>query len=421
MAKKMRFNKKSCDQDVFNSKVPVGVVFTMKVQGLGIARSLAREGIPVLAVDHQKNSFGLYSKYVTPIISPNADKEEHKFIEFLLHVGKKLRNKGVLFPTHDNELLVLSKHRSVLKDYFLYPMADYEVIDSCVDKFKMYPRAEEIGIPIPRTFFPKSLKDVQEIGENIRYPYILKPHRHEKFVEVFGRTAVIVENKDELLENYKKAVDENLRVMIQEIIRGRAPRLYTLGSYADKNSNLLGIFTARKIRQFPSDFGTLRVAEPVEEPEIIRLGRKLIKHMRYHGVSQVEFKKDPQDNQFKLMEINARNWMWVSMTTAYGVNLPAISYWDTVGKKIDAPVYPSKKNIKWVYMGNDFLNCCLGGYKRRGHPEESLSVFQWFRSIKGKKELAIFSWADPLPYVTASVLKLKEYGALFIKSLLKKH
>ena len=42
----------------------------------------------------------------------------------------------------------------------------------------------------------------------------------------------------------------------------------------------------------------------------------------FHGVSQVEFKRDPRDGRFKLMEINPRLWQWHGLAAACGVDLP---------------------------------------------------------------------------------------------------
>jgi predicted ATP-grasp superfamily ATP-dependent carboligase len=45
----------------------------------------------------------------------------------------------------------------------------------------------------------------------------------------------------------------------------------------------------------------------------------------------VEFKRDPRDGGFKLMEINPRLWQWHGLATACGVDLPRIAYADLVG------------------------------------------------------------------------------------------
>jgi hypothetical protein len=45
-------------------------------------------------------------------------------------------------------------------------------------------------------------------------------------------------------------------------------------------------------------------------------------------VSQVEFKRDPRDCAYKLMEVNPRLWQWHSLAAACGVNLAQIAHRD---------------------------------------------------------------------------------------------
>jgi predicted ATP-grasp superfamily ATP-dependent carboligase len=58
---------------------------------------------------------------------------------------------------------------------------------------------------------------------------------------------------------------------------------------------------------------------------------------RFHGVSQVEFKYDERDDQYKLLEINGRPWSWIKLPAFSGVNLPLIQYYDLTGDpRLDA-------------------------------------------------------------------------------------
>ena len=59
---------------------------------------------------------------------------------------------------------------------------------------------------------------------------------------------------------------------------------------------------------------------------------RLLGAFDYFGLSQVEFKRDPRDGKFKLMEINPRLWQWHGLAAACGVDLPRIAYADLVGE-----------------------------------------------------------------------------------------
>src|SRR5674536_24669 len=108
--------------------------------------------------------------------------------------------------------------------------------------------------------------------------------------------------------------------MLQDIVPGGDEELYTLGSYLDAQSRPLAQFTGHKLRQHPPRFGHVSMAVSLWVPELAEAGLRLLHELGYHGVSQVEFKRDPRDGRYRLMEVNARHWMWHSLATACGVN-----------------------------------------------------------------------------------------------------
>ena len=73
-------------------------------------------------------------------------------------------------------------------------------------------------------------------------------------------------------------------------------------------------------------------------PEVVvRQARALLEEARFHGISQVEFKYDARDDQYKLLEINGRAWSWIKLPAFSGVNLPLIQYYDlTNDPRLDA-------------------------------------------------------------------------------------
>jgi predicted ATP-grasp superfamily ATP-dependent carboligase len=74
------------------------------------------------------------------------------------------------------------------------------------------------------------------------------------------------------------------------------------------------------------------VGEAVWVPEVVEASLQLLRSFGYHGLSQVEFKRDARDGRYKLMEINPRLWQWHGLASACGVDLPRIAYADLIGK-----------------------------------------------------------------------------------------
>jgi predicted ATP-grasp superfamily ATP-dependent carboligase len=77
--------------------------------------------------------------------------------------------------------------------------------------------------------------------------------------------------------------------------------------------------------------GSARVGEAVWVEEVSEQGLALLRALDFHGISQVETKRDPRDGRYKLMEVNPRLWQWHSLAAACGVDLPWIAYRDLIG------------------------------------------------------------------------------------------
>ena len=113
------------------------------------------------------------------------------------------------------------------------------------------------------------------------------------------------------------------RPQVSEVIPGGDDsRLWTLGSYRDAAGRPLASFTGRKLRQWPPRFGTARAAESRWDPGLAARCHALLDALGFHGISQVEVKRDHRDGRDYLIEVNPRSWLWVGLATSCGVNLP---------------------------------------------------------------------------------------------------
>jgi len=135
--------------------------------------------------------------------------------------------------------------------------------------------------------------------------------------------------------------------MVQEVIPGGDDELYTLGSYLAEDGEALGLFCGRKLRQTPPGVGTCRVGEAVWVEEVVEQGLKLLRALEFHGLSQVEFKRDVRDDAYKLMEVNPRLFQWHGLAAACGVDLPLIAYRDLTGERVE-PVSANGTRKRWA-------------------------------------------------------------------------
>jgi len=372
--------------------VPISFIIGSYITtGLGIARSLGRQGVPVIWIDYKPSQSGFYSKYCEGLVCPNPKEKEEKYIDFLLEIGEKLNQKGVLFPISDTNTLTLLKYKKKLEKYYTIPMSDIETAKIFINKQIFYWTLEKHDIPIPKTYFPLNISDVRDISEEINYPCLIKPAYSDSFRYDFKTKLFVADSNDKLIDEYMRAGLKHHDVVIQEVVPGDAGHMYGFNAYYDKNFEPYGAFMYHRIREWPHDFGNGCLIENVDDPELAETVYSLFNKIKFHGIFDAELKKDPRDNSFKFIEINARSWMQNSFPERCGINIYYMTYLDAIGKDIKQ-TKPSVENTKWLFVSIDTFSSFKSIIKR------DLSVNEWLDSFKGKKNYAIFSWDDPAPF-----------------------
>jgi D-aspartate ligase len=299
------------------------------VNGLAAIRSLGRAGIPVLALDHRAGALGFRSRYATPVNVPDPAVDEDGFVDSVAGTGAP----AVAFPTHDPPLNALARNRERLPG-FLFPFPSWELLEKIQDKRHQLEAALAARVDVPETRYPGTADEARSAAEGIGFPVLVKPRHPDGFKRRFGKQAFRIESAAEIESAYADA--EPFGPMVQELVPGGDEELYSLGSYLAEGGEALGLFCGRKLVQSPPGIGTCRVGEAVWVDEVVDAGLRLLRGLGFHGISQVELKRDPRDGRFKLMEINARLWQWHGLASACGVDLPVIAFRDLTGAKVEA-------------------------------------------------------------------------------------
>lgn len=381
---------KYIDEYIREQEKPIAFVLNIGMTGLGVIRSLGRRGIPVVGLGPISKQTGHYSKYCVSIVCPDPVKDEEGYINLLINLGKNLKTKGVLIPTADADVLAISKHRSKLENYYHISMPICGVIGKMVNKKEFHKSILKLNIPQPKTYLPESISELKHASSELTYPCIIKPAF--SFKNNLGAKVLKINSKEQLIESYNKAASCSQELVIQEVIPGDDSNIYGLGSFCNCNSELKGMFVYRKKRGYPKGFGTCSFVESVYEPEVIDLGRKILREFGYYGISEIEFKRDPRDNQLKIIEINARTWAENSLADRCGVDLSYMMYMDALSKDVDESIC-KKEGVKWVFMFDD-LRSSIQSIRNK-----ELTLDEYLKSLYGEIVFAIFAWDDPYPFL----------------------
>jgi D-aspartate ligase len=367
---------------------PVVVLQATFANGLGIIRDLAAHGVPVLALDTDPGAVGQRSRHAAGMVCPDPKKDEEAFLLFLEDLGRRLPQRAVVFPTHDEFIWPLSRHAERLAPWYIVPFSRWDTMVRLYDKREQMRAARRCGVDTPHTVFVDTAADLERAVDEIGLPAILKPIESLAFKQRFHKHVLEIADRDELERAYA-GVDDCGTLMYQEIVPGGDDELFTVGSYLDERSRPLAVFTGHKLRQHPARFGVCRMAVSRWDEELADAGLRLLRELGYWGVSQVEFKRDPRDGRFRLMEVNARHWMWHSLATVCGVDLSFAAYRDAIGepylaaRQVDGP--------RWVLTITDTQDSIAE--LRRGERK----LLPWLGTYRGVRQDGVLSLKDPVP------------------------
>jgi predicted ATP-grasp superfamily ATP-dependent carboligase len=387
------------------------IVIGCHVCGLGVIRSLGLKGFQITAMSYDRTDFGHASKYVYERVEiPHPRVEEKDFIDFLIKNSYKW-NGALIFDTNDEIAVSISKNKTELANYYKVITAEWGILRKFIEKPETYSLAEKCNVPYPKTFLPKTLDELYKIKNAIAYPCILKPVIGHEFMSKFNTKNFIVSNYNELLLKFELCLKSGYEVMIQEIIPGPDSNIYECMIYVNSEGYINTTFFFRKMRQNPPQFGVSRVAiSQGRNPQIEDFTERILKEADFRGIATAEFKKDPRDNQFKLLEINVRAFRPNWLATYCGINFPWIIYMDLVEKE-QVKVTDYKKDVYWIELYQDILNSVFR------HNRENLGFRDYIKPYLSKnKTFAVLSADDFMPFLKQiSILPIKYYS--FFKSI----
>jgi D-aspartate ligase len=369
---------------------PGAVVMDADYRGLAVVRSLGRRGIPVCVLEPGDHRLAALSRYTCRTVGWSARHSEEEKLKFLIHLAddRGIRN-WMLFPTGDEDAAFVSRHHQTLRQYFELTTAPWEVLQRAYNKKLAYQLADEVGVGRPWTIYPSNRAEVEACS--CQFPVILKPAYNSGFNRFTASKAWRVDTREQLLARYDEAktLVDSSNLMIQELIPGGGESQFSYTALTREGRPLASL-TARRARQFPMDFGRASTfVETIEDSASAAAGIRLLGALKYTGIAEVEFKRDPRDGKLKLLDINPRVWGWHSLCGSAGVDYPYLLWLLTIGE----PIPPTKARVgtRWVRMSTDLPTAIREVLAGR------LPLRAYLRTLRAPLASAIYAADDPLP------------------------
>ena len=333
-------------------KLPVIVMRSNDLSFLGIIRSLGREKIPFRSIVFTwKNAhtwFSEKSKYFKKDYRiPNPHENNKTALVAMVKIGqlllKEFNQPLLIIPSSDTNLMFLINNENTLNKFF--------VLNGCkkfktyradiADKFycsslvtKKYPEL------CPKTFKCESNIEIDLLIKKTLYPVIVKPsvkdYAQSFYAKHNGMKALTVTNESELKKILNDGLVAGSKLIVQEKIAfDRPENEIPFYAYVDKNSKIIMAATGIKRLIQPHPYGTANVLELSWHQELLELAQKIVEAISWRGLIMIEFIKEKNTNQWKMIEINTRPWLFCDFYSRYNFNFIKLLYLDWTNNLAD--------------------------------------------------------------------------------------
>ena len=229
--------------------------------------------------------------------------------EFVERVIEKERPNGILLSFGGQTALncgVELYKRGVLDHYGVQVLGTpVQAIIDTEDRDLFVRRLDEIGVKTIKSEACSTVKEVQRAARELGFPVILRAA-----YALGGLGSGFCDNEDELLKQAEEAFSFSPQVLVEkslrgwkeieyEVVRDRYDNCITVCNM--ENFDPLGIHTGESIVVAPS-----QTLSNSEYHKLRALAIKIIRHIGIVGECNVQYALDPQSEDYRVIEVNAR-------------------------------------------------------------------------------------------------------------------
>lgn len=319
--------------------LPHAVVVGGNLNALGVVRSLAAGGVPVILAPTRRDEIAAWSRYAR--VEPVGDFTSPAMIDRLRAVRLRLDRKPFLILTDEDALATVSKYRAALSGDFIFDLPETHATAMLENKIALHEFATSIAFPTPETLAIRTADDLDSL-ESIGTPMVIKPADKSRVRGLPTEHALLAHDIPTARERCVRLLARGAQAVAQEWIGGRDSDIYFCLFYADATGEPQVMFTGRKLAIHPERTGSTAACVPAPEmrAHIEPLAREFARRAGMAGIGGVEFKRDRIRDRFVLIEPTVGRTDWQSeVATLAGVNLPLEGYRLATG----APIAPRRR------------------------------------------------------------------------------
>jgi predicted ATP-grasp superfamily ATP-dependent carboligase len=373
--------------------------------GVTILRELGVHGVPVHGVGRSANAVGRASRYCTGFSLRPAGRPDDWLPGLITQTGAK-----ALFAVSEDDLVALAQLPPVINGCaILTPRAQPLAI--VLDKNATLARATATGIDVPISWQPLAGEDMKVRARTLAYPVVAKwadpPAMTDRLVAL-GLPLIKAEylhNADQLVALISRYAPLGAWPLIQSYCPG-----FGLGQMIHMAGGKAVLrFQHRRLHEMPPEGGvsTLCASEPLGlHAAQMAKSEALLANIGWDGPAMVEYRYNPANGCYALMEINGRFWGSIPLASHSGVKFGWESYRRAILGQTDS-VQPPIKPRYARYMIPETRRLIQLLFRRKPVPDpffkatllaDLVSYLTGF--FNPRMRYYLFQWSDPGPFLS---------------------
>lgn len=251
------------------------------------------------------------------------------YLDTVLDICRKEKITGV-FSLIDPELSLLAKEREKFLAVGTVPIiSDYDLVETCFDKYRMYKLLQKMQIPTGKCYLDKeAFYQAVEKGE-ISYPVFVKPVRGSASLHI---------NKVESSREIEVLYGLHEDLMIQEFMNGQE---YGADVYLDMISGkCTSVFVKKKIKMRA---GETDKSVSVRDEQLFEMIRNFAETCGFRGMIDIDLFEI--DGRYYISEVNPRFGGGYPHAYACGMNIPAAVLRNLDGQENEIRIGEYAENI----------------------------------------------------------------------------
>ncbi len=296
-------------------------------------RSLGKRGVRTVAIASDESVPGFASRHCDETVTvPDPSIDLDGYEEAVLELARRPGIETIL-PFREADVYVLARNKATLTEHVGTPWPSLETLRGAQDRVKLFDAARAAGVATPET---RTLDDWDDWDRDL----VVKPRYTVQATEYANRFG---ENRN--VETSTQYVDADDHLDRDEVVAGmdHVPLVQEYVPTADEygffamydHGEPVATFQHLQRRGWKYCGGPSAYRESVDIPDLEAAGLDLLDELDWHGVAMVEFLRDPDTGEFRLMEVNPRFWSSLPFTVQAGVDFPALYWQRATGRSMD--------------------------------------------------------------------------------------